>query len=134
MHWIFIQKKRKTTNFLASYSANFEALKCLNDAAKEDVIAAHLENIETFEEEEEVNSFDNLCSNISTIYDEDYACRVSASLNDDESDKVLIFVNQITFEKIKWMIMESTAVRHILKKITMDSFEMSPVLKIQAPQ
>ena len=134
MHWIFIQKKRKTTNFLASYSANFEALKCLNDAAREDVIAAHLENIETFEEEEEVNSFDNLCSNISTIYDEDYACRVSASLNDDESDKVLIFVNQITFEKIKWMIMESTAVRHILKKITMDSFEMSPVLKIQAPQ
>ena len=61
-----------------------------------------MENIEAFEEEEEVNSFDDLCSNISTIYDEDYACRASASLNDDESDKVLTFVNQITFEKIKF--------------------------------
>ena len=51
--------------------ANFERHKLLNDDTKEDAIASVLKNLEIYQEEEdEINSFDELCSRISTDYNE----------------------------------------------------------------
>ena len=51
--------------------ANFEWHKLLNDDTREDAIASVLKNLEIYQEEEdEINSFDELCSKISTVYNE----------------------------------------------------------------
>ena len=51
--------------------ANFERHKLLNDDTREDAIASVLKNLEIYQEEEdEIKSFDELCSRISTDYNE----------------------------------------------------------------
>ena len=51
--------------------ANFERHKLLNDDTREDAITSVLKNLEIYQEEEdEINSFDELCSRISTDYNE----------------------------------------------------------------